>query len=115
MSDVSIVDVGLSDHHLLTWLVSTPRSQQQQQHNCRMSSTAIRGSLLTSSNYALNWPRHCCVKLTDIDNMAALASSLRPADCRELFRHAETVAQHQAVSPGVHLPVACRRTGTEPT
>jgi len=26
-----IVDVGLSDHHLLTWLVSTPRSQQQQQ------------------------------------------------------------------------------------
>jgi len=37
-----------------------------------------------------------------------------PADCRELFPHAETVAQHQAVSCGVRLPVACRRTGTEP-
>jgi len=30
-----------------------------------------------------------------------------PSDCRELFRHVETVAQHQAVSPGARLPVAC--------
>jgi len=36
------------------------------------------------------------------------------ADCRELFRHAETVAQHQAVSPSVRLSVPCRRIGTEP-
>jgi len=30
------------------------------------------------------------------------------------FTTNETVAQHQAVSPSVRLPVACRRTGTEP-
>jgi len=34
--------------------------------------------------------------------------------CCELFRHDETVAQHQAVSPGIRLPVTCCRTGIEP-
>jgi len=37
-----------------------------------------------------------------------------PADCRKLFRHTETVVQHQAVSPGIHLLVTCRHTGIEP-
>jgi len=50
LSGVYIVDVGLSDHHLLTWSISTPRSQQQQQQQ--------------EVVYRRPWLRHRCVKPT---------------------------------------------------
>jgi len=49
-----------------------------------------------------------------IDADLSMRSPGCPADCRELFRHVETVTQHQAVTPGVRLPVVCRRSGIEP-